>query len=78
MDRNSEKAEKLAPFGAVLIRRDTFTSADAQAAPALVIVGDTDFAEAERISLLCCQYHIPVNVVDVPQRHATHELLPVP
>lgn len=62
-----QKAEKLAPFGAVLIRRATFTEADAQQLPALVIVGDTELAEAEHIFSLCCQYRIAVNVVDVPR-----------
>ena len=62
-----QKEEKLEPFGAVLVRGDTFTEDDAQTAPALVIVGDTELSEAEKISQLCREYHIPVNVVDVPE-----------
>ena len=61
------KAEKLAPFGAELIRQDTFSRADAERGPAMVIVGDTDLGEAEKIHELCCLYRIPVNVVDVPR-----------
>lgn len=60
------KAEKLAPFGAVLRRQSAFTQADASLAPALVIVGDTAPAEAAQISALCQHHHIPVNVVDIP------------
>ena len=61
------KAEKLAPFGAVLIQKDTFTPDDAGHTPAMVIVGDTDVAQAEGIYALCCRHRIPVNVVDVPR-----------
>lgn len=62
-----QKAEKLKPFEAVLIQKQTFTEADARAVPAMVIVGDTDVAKEEEIALLCRQYRIPVNVVDVPR-----------
>ena len=62
-----QKAEKLKPFEAVLIQKQTFTEADARTAPAMVIVGDTDVAKAEEIASLCGQYRIPVNVVDVPR-----------
>lgn len=61
------KAEKLASFGAVLVQKDSFTQSDAEQMPALVIVGNTEIEEAEKISDLCCQHHIPVNVVDVPR-----------
>lgn len=61
-----QKAEKLAPFGAVLVYSDTFTEADAETA-AMVIVGDMPHAEAERIVTRCCKYRIPVNVVDMPE-----------
>ena len=61
-----QKAEKLAPFGAMLIHSDTFTEAEAESNPAMVIVGDTPRAEAEQIFALCCRYRIPVNVVDEP------------
>ena len=61
------KAEKIASFGAVLVRQDTFTKSDAEQTPALVIVGDTEIAEAEKIHDLCCRFRIPVNVVDVPR-----------
>ena len=62
-----QKAEKLAPFGAVLIHGDAFGEAEAESAPALVIVGDTHRAEAERIAALCRGHRIPVNVVDEPE-----------
>lgn len=62
-----QKAEKLEAFRPRLIRKDTFTEADAQQFPAMVIVGDTDLAAAERIAALCRRYRIPVNVVDIPQ-----------
>lgn len=61
-----QKAEKLAPFDAALICSDTFSEADAEQTPAMVIVGDTPRSEAERIFALCCQRRIPVNVVDEP------------
>lgn len=62
-----KKAEKLAPFGPVLIRGDAFGEPEAECAPALVIVGDTNRAEAERIAALCQRHRIPVNVVDEPE-----------
>ena len=62
-----QTAEKMTTFCADLICRDAFTEADAENAPAMVIVGDTPRAEAERIFKLCCEYRIPVNVVDVPE-----------
>ena len=61
------KAEKLAPFGAVLICSDTFTKREAERTPAMVIVGDTPRPEAERIFALCRENRIPVNVVDTPE-----------
>ena len=62
-----DKQEKLRPFGARLVRKETFAPADAQERPAFVVVGDRDLEEAERICELCRLYGIPVNVVDVPR-----------
>lgn len=61
------KKEKLAPFGAVLIAKENLTEKDLLLKPAFVVVGDTVLQEAERISSLCQQHGVPVNVVDVPQ-----------
>lgn len=65
--QTADKAEKLRPFGPRLVRADTFTQADAEKRPALVVVGDRELREAERISALCAEHGIPVNVVDVPR-----------
>ena len=62
-----DKAEKLAPFSPVLIHKVSFTAEDARQNPAMVIVGDTPIPEAEKISRLCREHRIPVNVVDVPR-----------
>lgn len=62
-----DKKQKLEPFGANLLQQDTFTEADAQKQPAMVIVGDEAAADAREISDLCSRYRIPVNVVDVPR-----------
>lgn len=62
-----EKAEKLRPFGPQLIPKDDITAADLQEAPALVVAGDLEEREAERISALCREHRIPVNVVDRPE-----------
>lgn len=62
-----DKEEKLAPFGPVLLRRDSFGPWEIAQAPAMVIVGDTPPDQARQISALCCQHRIPVNVVDMPQ-----------
>lgn len=67
-----DKAEKLAPFEPVLLRRDCFTQADAALEPAMVIVGDTDLEEAQRIFALCRDRGIAVNVVDVPRLCSFH------
>lgn len=61
-----EKTEKLLPFGAIVRVQEQLTKEDLQEAPALVIVGDTPETEAEQISRMCKQHHIPVNVVDKP------------
>lgn len=62
-----EKAKKIAPFGADIIRQAAFSPEGAARQPALVIVGDTELTEAQLICDLCKAHNIPVNVVDVPQ-----------
>ena len=62
-----DKAEKLRPFGPQLHFLDTLTEADLKTFPALVVVGDKEIGEAERISRLCMERNIPVNVVDRPE-----------
>lgn len=62
-----QKAEKLVPFGANLEYLESFSEAEAEKNPALVIAGDLPREEAERIYRLCCVHRIPVNVVDVPE-----------
>ncbi len=49
-----------------IIRR-TLTEQDLDQRPALVVVADVASSEKERISALCQQKYIPVNVVDVPE-----------
>lgn len=44
-----------------------FSSSDLLLDPALVIVAEEDKALCRRISALCQEYRIPVNVVDVPE-----------
>lgn len=61
-----QKARKLEPFGPVLCYAEDFTQAEADSLPAMVIVGDTEPAKAQRISSLCQRCRIPVNVVDMP------------
>ena len=62
-----DKIEKLQPFGAKLVLVGSLEAEVlAEVCPVFVVVGDTEFAEAERISLLCRERNIPVNVVDVP------------
>jgi siroheme synthase-like protein len=48
-----------------IIRR-TLTEQDLELHPAFVVVADVADSEKERISALCHQKNIPVNVVDVP------------
>ena len=62
-----DKLEKLSGFGANLRLLEHLTEADLKESPVLVIAGDLPEAEAEQVSVLCGQYHIPVNVVDVPR-----------
>ena len=62
-----EKAEKLRPFGAMLYPVDTLSAEDLEPRPILVVVGDTEYSEAERVSALCKERGIPVNVVDMPE-----------
>lgn len=42
------------------------TEQDLDLRPAFVVVADVAYSEKERISALCHQKHIPVNVVDAP------------
>ena len=60
----ADKEKKLRPFGAELRRMDHLTAEDLTTEVAFVVVGDTELAEAERISKLCNAQRIPVNVVD--------------
>lgn len=64
--QSQDKYEKLKPFGALLIRQQDFSEADAASKPVFVIVGDKGPEDAARIAALCAKAHIPVNVVDVP------------
>ena len=61
-----DKQEKLRPFGPQLLRVDALTAENLEARPALVVVGSLPFGEQARISALCRERNIPVNVVDVP------------
>lgn len=61
-----EKAEKLKPFSPRMVFFSDLTPEDLAADPALVIVGDREYGDAERISRLCTARRIPVNVVDAP------------
>lgn len=62
-----DKAEKLRPFSPRLVCRDTLSEEDLTPPPAFLVAGDLPFAEAERVSLLCKERRIPVNVVDLPE-----------
>lgn len=62
-----DKAEKLAAFGARIVVQKAFTEQDAQSDPVMVVVGDEATEAAESIYSLCKKYHIPINVVDMPQ-----------
>lgn len=63
-----EKIEKLRPFGAQIEVLETLTKAQLDNyLPELVIAGDMGKNEEEKISLLCREQNIPVNVVDVPE-----------
>lgn len=63
----AQKAQVLRPFGPQLRQQGTFTQADAEEGPALVVVGDLPLAEAEKIVQICRLHGIAVNVVDVPR-----------
>lgn len=63
----ADKAEKLEPFGAALIRCDTLMPEMLDAQTAFVVVGDLPSDTAAQISTLCASMHIPVNVVDQPR-----------
>ena len=62
-----EKRERLMVFDPEFVSLDTLMEKDLEASPAMVVVGDLNRVEAERIYKLCVAYHIPVNVVDVPE-----------
>ena len=62
----TEKLHVLQPFGTEIRILSTLTEQDLDPRPAFVVVCDTDHSEKERISILCKQKNIPVNVVDVP------------
>lgn len=62
-----DKAEKLKPFSPHLIYLTDLRREDLCAHPALVVVGDMEYGDAERLSLLCREGNVPVNVVDVPR-----------
>lgn len=64
--RIADKRRKLEPFGAKLLRTDRLAAENLTEDVAFVVVGDTDPAEAARISGLCRGRGIPVNVVDQP------------
>ena len=62
-----DKADKLRPFAPNLIFKMDITHEDLQTGPAIVIVGDMQYHDAQRISAMCMERNVPVNVVDVPQ-----------
>lgn len=62
-----DKADKLRPFAPDLRFKTDITDEDLQTDPAIVIVGDMEYHDAQRISAMCIRRNIPVNVVDVPQ-----------
>ena len=63
-----DKIEKLHPFGARIVVLEALTKEHLdEYQPELVIAGDVEFSEAEKISFLCKERNIPVNVVDVPE-----------
>ena len=62
-----DKEEKLLPFGPVVHHLSDLSPSDLLCRPALVIAGDLPKADKERISALCRQERIPVNVVDEPE-----------
>lgn len=61
-----DKTEKLAHFGAVLLRCTCLKPEDLSDAVAFVVAGDLEPAESERVSTLCRIRGVPVNVVDQP------------
>ncbi|MBR2895005.1 MAG: bifunctional precorrin-2 dehydrogenase/sirohydrochlorin ferrochelatase, partial [Oscillospiraceae bacterium] len=62
-----EKWEKLQPFSPNMICLRELSETDFCKNPVLVIAGDMEYSDAERISRLCMERNIPVNVVDIPQ-----------
>lgn len=63
----ADKAEKLRPFGAQLLRCDDPHQPALDQEIAFVVVGDVDRQTACRVSCLCRERGIPVNVVDDPR-----------
>lgn len=61
-----DKAEKLKPFSPAMVFLGDLTETDLQANPALVIVSKENEEKAIRISRLCRDRKIPVNVIDRP------------
>ncbi|MBR3705092.1 MAG: bifunctional precorrin-2 dehydrogenase/sirohydrochlorin ferrochelatase [Oscillospiraceae bacterium] len=66
-DKIRDKADKLRPFAPDLVLQSDISYDDLEPKPALVIVGDMEYHEAQRISALCAARSIPVNVVDIPE-----------
>lgn len=62
----ADKRERLSNFQAELYQLDSLSEKDLSSAPAMVVIGDLPFDDAERYSQLCRKNRIPVNVVDVP------------
>lgn len=62
-----EKMEKLRPFGGQLRRVEKIGPEDLTDDVAFVVVGDTLHETSARISALCRERRIPVNVVDAPE-----------
>lgn len=63
----AEKLEKLRPFGPEIRRLQRLDTRDLTEDIAMVIAADQEPAEARRISSLCRQMRIPVNIPDQPE-----------
>jgi len=64
--QTQDKIEKLRQFAPEIQQLETLTEANLTPPPALVVAGDLEPKEKERISILCREHNIPVNVVDMP------------
>ena len=62
-----EKWERLQPFGPDIRRLEHLIPEDLEPQPEMVVVAELPHSEKIRISQLCRQQNIPVNVVDVPE-----------